>query len=298
LPPAICRTTELVSVCEIQGLFKLPARPSALDFRTCSASILPEMTSYYARRAGEYERIYSKPERQADLQRLRDCLQRAFTGARVLEIACGTGFWTKVIAASAASVMATDVNEEVLALARAKPLPPGKVTFLRADAYSLPAFGRGAPVVGAATSQTDKILEISQPDIDAALPGPAAGRAAPFGDRFTGGLAAFWWSHVPRAKLRDFLLHFHGRLASEARVVFIDNVYVEGSSTPIARTDEHGDTFQLRKLDDGSVHEVLKNFPTENEMRGALEGMACAVQAHFLQYYWLLSYTPTPMNGA
>jgi demethylmenaquinone methyltransferase/2-methoxy-6-polyprenyl-1,4-benzoquinol methylase len=74
--------------------------------------------------------------------------------------------------------------------------------------------------------------------------------------------------------------------------VFVDNAYVEGSSSPISRTDESGQTYQTRKLDDGSVHEVLKNFPTESELRAAVDRLALDVQVEFLRYYWILSYVP------
>ena len=67
--------------------------------------------------------------------------------------------------------------------------------------------------------------------------------------------------------------------------MFIDNAYVEGSSTPISRTDEQGDTYQMRRLDDGSRHEVLKNFPAESELRAAVEGLAADVRVKFLRYY-------------
>jgi SAM-dependent methyltransferase len=212
-------------------------------------SIKTSMVSYYAERAGEYERIYQKPERQADLRRLRSIVESTFAGADVFEVACGTGFWTEVVARRAASVLATDINEEVLAIARAKPMDVRKVTFQRADAYA-----------------------------------PSAPR------RFNAGLSAFWWSHVPKSRIRAFLRGFHGVLAPGARVMFIDNAYVEGSSTPISRTDAHGDTYQLRRLDDGSTHEVLKNFPTESELRAAVEGPALDVQVEFLPYYWTLTY--------
>ena len=66
--------------------------------------------SYYARRAKEYEEIYRKPERQGDLRELEAMLGAAFSGMDVLEIACGTGYWTQFIARSAHSVHAVDVN--------------------------------------------------------------------------------------------------------------------------------------------------------------------------------------------
>ena len=215
-------------------------------------SIESSMVSYYSKRAAEYERIYHKPERQADLQQLRAIVERTFAEADVFELACGTGYWTEILSRSAASVVAADINEEVLAIARSKPVDHRKTTFRKEDAYDLPTFPR----------------------------------------KFTGGLAAFWWSHVPKARLRDFLRGFHRIYSPDARVVFIDNCYVDDSSTPISRTDERGDTYQTRRLDDGSAHEVLKNFPTDSELRAQVEGLASDVQVEFLPYYWVLSYTP------
>jgi demethylmenaquinone methyltransferase/2-methoxy-6-polyprenyl-1,4-benzoquinol methylase len=213
-------------------------------------NIESSMVNYYAERAREYERVYHKPERQEDLQRLCDFVGRAFAGARVFEVACGTGYWTEIVARSAASVVATDINEEVLALARAKSADHAKTEFRREDAYALPI-----------------------------LPGG-----------FDAGLAAFWWSHIPKARIGGFLRGFHRVLSPGAQVVFIDNVYVDGSSTPISRADEHGNTYQIRRLDDGSRHEVLKNFPAESELRVAVSGLAAETRVDFLQYYWILSY--------
>jgi demethylmenaquinone methyltransferase/2-methoxy-6-polyprenyl-1,4-benzoquinol methylase len=70
----------------------------------------------------------------------------------------------------------------------------------------------------------------------------------------------------------------------------MDNAYVEGSSTPISRVDDYGDTYQMRRLDDGSQHEVLKNFPSESALRATVDGMGLGVQVEFLQYYWILNY--------
>lgn len=207
------------------------------------------LVRYYAQRAGEYERVYQKPERQVELQKLRDYIEKTFAGLDVLEVACGTGYWTEVLARSAASVVATDLTEEVLAIARAKNLGP-KVTLQKEDAYALPSFPR----------------------------------------RFNAGLSAFWWSHIPRARLREFLVGFHLALAHGARVVCMDNVYAAGSSTPTSHTDEHGDSYQTRTLEDGSTHEVLKTFWTQAELAAAVEGLATEVRIEFWQYYWILNY--------
>ena len=95
-----------------------------------------DMADYYRRRAAYYERVYHKPERQDDLRAMEAWVAEAFAGRRVLEVACGTGWWTPHGASRARRWLATDVNPETLAVARTKPLPPA-VEFAVADAYAL-----------------------------------------------------------------------------------------------------------------------------------------------------------------
>ena len=97
----------------------------------------PELVDYYRRRASEYEAIYAKPERQGDLARLRDRIPGLLRGARVLEIACGTGYWTQLVAGVAAAVVATDLAEEPMRIAQSKSYVQRPV-FSLADAYALP----------------------------------------------------------------------------------------------------------------------------------------------------------------
>lgn len=208
------------------------------------------LAAYYARRAVEYERVYDKPERQADLALLRARLARMFAGRRVLELACGTGWWTQAIAPEALEVAALDVNEEVLAIARAKRYPPGRVAFVRASAYEPPDFGR----------------------------------------RHDALFAGFWWSHVPLERLDGFLAAAVGAVAPGALVAFLDNRYVEGSSTPVSRRDGAGNTWQMRALEDGSVHEVLKNFPEEGELLCRTARVGRGAHVELFGHYWLLSF--------
>ena len=60
-----------------------------------------DLIRYYAGRAEEYEQLYLKPERQRDLQRLTAILQDIFREKAILEIACGTGWFTQQLAHSA-----------------------------------------------------------------------------------------------------------------------------------------------------------------------------------------------------
>lgn len=216
------------------------------------ADVTKEMAAYYRQRAAVYERVYHKPERQADLRALEAAIAPLFAGRRVLEIACGTGWWTPFGAAQAVHWLATDINPETMAIARTKPLPAGKVAFAEVDAYTLAG------------------LE---------------------GRRFDAAFAGFWWSHVPLPRLPGWIEELHGKLEPGSRVAFLDNRYVEGSSTPLSRRDADGNTYQNRSLDDGSVHEVLKNFPTRDEALGALGRHAATARWAEVGHYWLLSYT-------
>jgi SAM-dependent methyltransferase len=208
------------------------------------------MEAYYARRAAEYERIYAKPERQRDLARMREDIPALFKNERVLEIACGTGYWTPLIADKAQSVVALDYNEETLAVARSKRYPKANVTFVQGNAYALPDWK----------------------------------------EKFSACYAGFWWSHVPLAKLDAFLTGLHAKLAPGAKVAFMDNRYVEGSSTPVSRKDADGNTYQARRLADGSAHEVLKNFPNAQELRQRLGRYGKGVTVKEYEYYWVATY--------
>jgi ubiquinone/menaquinone biosynthesis C-methylase UbiE len=99
------------------------------------------MTEYYQARAHDYESVYQKPERQADLDRLRTWLANETLGLSVLEVACGTGYWTSVAARTASSIVATDFNSRPLEIARSKGLGC-HVTFVAADAFALPAYAQ------------------------------------------------------------------------------------------------------------------------------------------------------------
>lgn len=217
------------------------------------AEVVQAMQSYYAQRAAYYERVYHKPERQGDLRAMERWIGAGdgpFAGRRALEIACGTGWWTPHAARAARDWLATDINPATLAVARAK-LLPGCVRFAEVDAYTL---------------------------------------AGLKGQRFDAAFAGCWWSHVPLAQVPGWLALLHSKLEPGARVVFLDNSFVQASSTPITRRDAEGNTYQQRTLDDGSVHEVLKNFPSRDEAFACLGARARAPVWRTWTHYWALEY--------
>ena len=50
--------------------------------------------------------------------------------------------------------------------------------------------------------------------------------------------------------------------------------------------DAEGNTYQLRKLRDGSMHRVVKNFPTSGELDAALGSCGTQGKLTTWEYYW------------
>lgn len=221
-------------------------RSETMNMSTPDASLKP----YYAARAREYERIYSKPERQNDLRQLEQLLPPLFARRRLLEIACGTGYWTQFLVQETESIVATDASTETLEVAAEKSWPPESVEFKVVDAYSLP----------------DEL------------------------GTFDAAFAGFWWSHVPVRDRSRFLSSLDRRLLPGARVALLDNLFIEGSSTPISQRDAEGNTYQARRLDDGSEHVVLKNFPSETELNDSVSAYGRDTRFIALDYYWVFTY--------
>jgi hypothetical protein len=162
-------------------------------------------------------------------------------------VAAGTGWWTSVLADTAASVTATDVNQATLNIARARRAWPPSAGFAVADAFQLQTIG---------------------------------------GD-FNGAFAGFFWSHVPLAKIDTFIEGLMLRLLPGSLVLFADNHLVPGSVHPVARRDEQGNTYQRRQTKDGTSWEVLKNFPEPDEVRTRLNRFGQSAEVEKLDNYWL-----------
>jgi demethylmenaquinone methyltransferase/2-methoxy-6-polyprenyl-1,4-benzoquinol methylase len=206
-----------------------------------------DQVKYYSLRAGEYEKIYDKPERKNDLAFISEYLKNHFRDKQVLEIACGTGYWTRIISETAESIFASDINPAVLEIAGAKQYEC-PVEFNVDDLFNLP------------------------------------------GDEgtFDAGFAGFIWSHIPRNELLQFIDNFLVKIKSGGIAIFIDNEYVEGNSTPIAFTDENGNTCQIRKLEDGSEYKVIKNYPSDDELTRSLEPYSSNIEIKRLEFFWIL----------
>jgi len=210
-------------------------------------SMMNSMIEYYERRAQEYDAIYDRAQVKSDLRELGRWLQDHVRDLTVLEVACGTGYWTSIAAASARSILATDYNPGPLAIARAKGLG-ANVRLERADAYALPDY----PL------------------------------------HFECGMAHLWWSHVCKRDQAAFLSQFASKLLPGAKLLMIDNNFVSGS-TAISRVDDDGNSYQLRSLRNGEQYEVLKNFPSAEDLERVLGSFCSDVRIRELEYFWAVS---------
>ena len=209
-----------------------------------------EMVQYYARRAAEYERVYQLPHWQPGLARLRQLVADLFPGRRVLEVACGTGYWTAQIAAIAARVSASDINEETLEIARARVAPHAHVSLRLGDAYAVP----------------------TEPET------------------FDAGLAALWLSHVDRARMGEFLVAFHARLEPGARVLMFDERDHPTRTARPGQVDAAGNRYEWRRLENGERYEIIKNLFDDRELTALLGPHARELAVEDLGRFWAVTY--------
>lgn len=207
-----------------------------------------DIVTYYDQRAAEYEKVYQNLAEQDDLRRAEDIFLPIFEGKRVLEVACGTGYWTERLAKSARSIFATDINASVVEIARERQIE-GNVIFAVADMFEIEAEDKyDAVFCGFIWSHIpledlDRFLKKLQ---DLTKPG--------------GPIVFIDCNPVPGSK---------------------------HDPKSITKTDKEGNTYQDRTLADGSAHRVLKNFPTDEFLTQKLASIAAEVEIKRLKWYWL-----------
>jgi len=172
----------------------------------------------------------SDEDRQDDLDDVAEQVADLMRGHTVLELGCGTGYFTDVIAETATSVLATDISEAMLNVAREHGEELENVQYRVVDALNLPT------------------------DIG----------------KFTAVFAGFLWSHLTKDQQDVFLAGLRRQIGKDALLVLIDDEYVEGASPTIARTDLQGNTWAQFVDADGTRHELPKNYPTDSALRKRL----------------------------
>ncbi|MBN2460232.1 MAG: methyltransferase domain-containing protein [Candidatus Cloacimonetes bacterium] len=218
-----------------------------------SRELSRQVKEYYATRARVYDQTAGYDDQIAEKLRLpaKKRIQAILKGRKVLEIACGTGYWTDVASRSASSVLATDINPEMLCLAAQRLQGRQNVDLQIADAYHLTAI-------------------------------PA---------NFSAGFAVWWWSHIPRERVIDFLEVFHGKLLPGAVVLFADQL-PDAYIPEYVFQDNSGNNLERRTLPEGIKFDIVKNYPSQQDLLHLLKGWAKRIR-----YYenkreknWYLTY--------
>lgn len=212
-----------------------------------------DIVKYYAQRASEYEEIYYRndPARLMAQKYLVKIIQKELKRREVLEIACGTGYWTQFLSQTAQTITATDINLQTIKIAKTKNYAC-QIVFQIADAYNLP-----------------------------------------FSDQtFTGGLAAFWFSHIPKHKIEVFLREFLRVLKPGAKVLFIDNALRDALTLIKKQGDTN--TYRRRKLKDNSQYLIIKNYFTREELVTIFKKHLptfSTTNVYQDDYFWYVLYT-------
>ncbi|WP_348700100.1 class I SAM-dependent methyltransferase [Duganella fentianensis] len=212
--------------------------------------ITNQLAQFYAVNADNYDQVYAQEARFDDLDDLQEMVAELFQGHKVLELACGTAYWTDLIAEVAESVHATDLLPEMIELAETRGLDEDVVTFGVMDAFNLPDGLEG---------------------------------------QYTAVFAAGLWAHVKREDQEKYLKTLRAKLGKDVLLVLLDESYVDGNSMVFARTDAEGNTFQILTADDGQRYEIMKNYLTDSTLRKRFATAARQIRVERLEYYYLLS---------
>ena len=208
------------------------------------------IVDYYRARAAEYEQIYYRdvPERRQEIADHCKFIEKLAAGKTVLELACGSGYWTQAAAKNAREIIATDISLEMIKEAQNKKYN-SPVTFIICDIYDLPF-----------KSATFDLIIIG-----------------------------FWFSHEPKQNYSRFFEIIERPLKDDGQIWLIDNnPPAEGTKSDFLHTDQAGNNFKSRRLNDGREFSILKNYFNQSELVEISSKPFRISQLTYNNYYWSL----------
>lgn len=106
-------------------------------------SISDDIIKYYRDRAKEYEEIYSwrDPYRQKEQNLMEKEIKEFLINSEIIDVGCGTGYWTQKVSEVAKSIIGIDINQSVLDIAYSKKYHC-PTEFKIMDAYKLTNFNK------------------------------------------------------------------------------------------------------------------------------------------------------------
>lgn len=209
-----------------------------------------ETIEYYRRRASEYEAIYFRPD-PVRLAEQEDLARAIRRAMNELQVLeVAAGTGFWTVHAAATAKSVTAIDAAPETLAIARLKPLPTVNFTIGDAYDL-------------------------------------GSLASDG---TGAMACCWLSHVPRARIAEFLAGLHRKLQPGATVLFADNVFVDGLGGELLTPNDEPDTYKIRTLESGESTKVLKNYYDRDELHALLAPSAKSLEIEIGSHFWRAEY--------
>ena len=214
--------------------------------------LLAEQLRYYRDRAQEYDEWFERRGRYDrgsdhtsawldEIERIRIALEEFKPSGDVLEIACGTGLWTRHLVKHADGVTALDAAPEMIEQASARIVsiepPIATVRFVEHDVY---------------TWLPDRKYDVV----------------------FFG----FFLSHVPPARFEAFWQLVDRALKPDGRVFFIDSRYTPESTATDHELRGPQATSVERSLADGRRYEIVKVFYDPDELARRLDALGWKIE--------------------
>ncbi|MEW5993988.1 MAG: class I SAM-dependent methyltransferase [Candidatus Zixiibacteriota bacterium] len=211
------------------------------------------LAAYYRARAPEYEQVYYRdnPDRRRELADEARLLRDIVRGKEVLDLACGSGYWAEVMSETARLIVGVDLAREMLSEACRKRYR-SPVQFVVGDLYRPPVKPEAFDII----------------------------------------TLGFWFSHEPKQAYDRFLNQLRRLSRPGGQIWMIDNnLPAEGADREIVRTDEFGNTYKRRRLNNGQQYVILKNYFSEDQLREIFGGCFTINRVIYGQYYWSLLLT-------
>lgn len=97
-----------------------------------------DLIDFYSAIVEEYEDAYDEAELQPHLEAIERYLRGIVAERSVLEVACGTGYWTRRMLPPVDRLVGLDASRRVLEAARSETPAGVAISYVQADAYRLP----------------------------------------------------------------------------------------------------------------------------------------------------------------